>query len=69
MQAFITRDRVEREHCLTRIKQFGKESSPTVTEGPEGIKQPKILTRVTAVYNHLLFGFIREGRRHFRHSL
>ena len=23
VQAFITRDRVELEHCLTRIKQFG----------------------------------------------
>ena len=44
------RDRVEREHCLTRIKQFGSflgiESSLTVTEG---INQLKILTRVAAV--------------------
>ena len=38
----------------------------TVTEG---INQLKVLTRVKAVYNHLLFRFIREGRRHFRHSL
>ena len=33
----------------------------TVTEGTH---QLIVLTRVTVVYNHLLFRFIRQGRRH-----